>query len=1187
MGVRTCGRKSILLTAQLIVSVVVCSSSVLSHHLRPSFEDRAVDSQSTAQLAAGHTVQQNIDGGEVKRFTLELGVGESTQIRVKWLGLDLDIVLLDPDGQRLLTTSIPVRGVGPVPISIVAERPGTYSLEIRPVEQVKVTGTFEITCSRIHVATASDRNVLEAHRLVADGNQQRSKDAAIANYRAALERAQSSAEPLVEAYVLQKLGSAYISNKNVKDADTTYTSLIELRRELDDRRSLAYTLREIGADYRSYESPSKGINYYQQALLIAREIQDRQAESVILYSIGFAYARTGRMEAALDWYEQALSIQRERNDRLNEARTLNAIGGAYNVKGDQKKALAFYAQAAPVFRELNDPYREATALNNIGLAHDDLGQWQEAKDYYLAAISKFQALINPDVKACRTGSSSQTLGICNSLANTIDNMGELYNSMGDPESALQTFRGTLEIRKSLNQPQWIGSTLSRICYSFVLQGNLSNALINCNEALTYNRKAEDLRGSASTLTFLGMIYTSLNKPDDAARAFEEAIKLQTESGERRGEGITLNQFGLLYVSTSQPDKALDKYQQALKLWRATQDEDGETITLYNIARVERDQGNLESALNHIKQGLEIIESRRATLSSQKLSAAYFANKQNHYELEIDLQMLLAVEKRSDEFIAEALEANEHARGRQLLDALAESRVLNEAVQREITENPQLAEAVNRKLELGMSLRSKANSRTALLGGTHKTEELLSINTEIAKLTDEYDQLESKIRSLSPRYASLVKPVPLTVREIRDALDPNTLLLEYALGAKRSYVWAVTKDSIKAFQLEARDRIEAVANRLVHAVTARNRKEPNETFQQSKDREDQADKDFAVAATELSRLVIDPIASQLGQKRLVIVADGALQYVPFSALSPSQQATTPLIATHEIVSLPSASVLALQRRELANRKPAPLKLAVLADPVFDPQDQRVVDALASGGSNRKLHARNGNNGEQSLQTKPASASSNNTNSTLVSAQRDVGLNPDGTLPRLVKSRAEAAQISRLLPSNQSLKALDFKASRATALSGDLSKYQYVHFATHGVLSLEHPELSGIALSMVDEKGQKQDGYLRLYEIYNLNLPAELVVLSACETGVGKQIRGEGLIALTRGFMYAGAKRVVASLWKVDDSATAELMAQFYKEMFVNKRRPAEALQNAQVTISKQNRWRSPYYWAGFVLQGEWR
>jgi CHAT domain-containing protein len=347
------------------------------------------------------------------------------------------------------------------------------------------------------------------------------------------------------------------------------------------------------------------------------------------------------------------------------------------------------------------------------------------------------------------------------------------------------------------------------------------------------------------------------------------------------------------------------------------------------------------------------------------------------------------------------------------------------------------------------------------------------------------------------------------------------------------------------------------------------------------------------------MVIEPVASLLGQKRLVIVADGALQYVPFSALpisEPTAQGTktqsataatnvpTTLITNHELVSLPSASVLALQRRELANRKAAPLKLAVLADPVFDLEDSRVATELAKPNRNRK--GPNTNTTASKAQTPSKNTPAQNENSTLVSALRDVGLNPDGALRRLSFSRTEAADISRLVPAKESLKALDFDASRATALSGELSKYQYVHFATHGILSLEHPELSGIALSMVDRKGQKQDGYLRLYEIYNLDLPAELVVLSACETGVGKQIRGEGLIALTRGFMYAGSKRVVASLWKVNDSATA-LMAQFYKEMFVNGKSPAAALQAAQKSIASQKRWRSPYYWAGFVLQGEWR
>jgi CHAT domain-containing protein len=169
----------------------------------------------------------------------------------------------------------------------------------------------------------------------------------------------------------------------------------------------------------------------------------------------------------------------------------------------------------------------------------------------------------------------------------------------------------------------------------------------------------------------------------------------------------------------------------------------------------------------------------------------------------------------------------------------------------------------------------------------------------------------------------------------------------------------------------------------------------------------------------------------------------------------------------------------------------------------------------------------------------------------------------------------------------LKALDFDASRTTATSAELSQYRMVHFATHGLLNTEHPELSGIVLSLIDKQGQPQDGFLRAHEIYNLTLPAELVVLSGCKTGLGKEIRGEGLVGLTRGFMYAGAARVAVSLWDVNDAATAELMKRFYRAMLVEGLRPAAALRAAQVSLWKQKKWRTPYYWAAFQLQGEWK
>jgi CHAT domain-containing protein len=274
----------------------------------------------------------------------------------------------------------------------------------------------------------------------------------------------------------------------------------------------------------------------------------------------------------------------------------------------------------------------------------------------------------------------------------------------------------------------------------------------------------------------------------------------------------------------------------------------------------------------------------------------------------------------------------------------------------------------------------------------------------------------------------------------------------------------------------------------------------------------------------------------------------------------------LIAAHEIVYLPSASVLALLRREAAARTPAPKTLAVLADPVFSDQDERVSRLSAEGQRDAR----------QSMNQRA-----------LVRAWEDVsGSDASTRLERLSGSAQEADAITARVPAAQQLKALGFAANRATATDPVLSQYRILHFATHAVINNVHPELSGLVLSLVDEQGRAQDGFLRAHEIFNLKLPAELAVLSACRTALGKEVKGEGVISLARGFMYAGAPRVVVSLWAVRDVETTNLMAQFYRQLLGTQRRsPAAALRAAQAEM-----WRKglpPYYWAAFVLQGEWK
>ena len=409
------------------------------------------------------------------------------------------------------------------------------------------------------------------------------------------------------------------------------------------------------------------------------------------------------------------------------------------------------------------------------------------------------------------------------------------------------------------------------------------------------------------------------------------------------------------------------------------------------------------------------------------------------------------------------------------------------------------------------------------------------------------------------------------------LDGNTMLLEYSLGEERSYVFAVTQTAVTSHELARRSEIDGEARLVYSLLTARNHYIKGETIAQRESRLSRLETEFDHAAARLAKLVLEPVANQIKGKgtRLLIVSDGALQYIPFAALpmppAPGLQSPLPLVAEHEIVNLPSASVLGVIRQAASGRKAPPKAVAVLADPVFARDDIRVQKSA-------RLPARKN--------MEDASPVASLSLEHLTRSVADISAGNGQSLPRLRFTRREADAITAITPGQVS-KILDFKANRAAATSPDLAQYRIVHFATHGLLDSEHPEFSGLVLSMVDEQGRPQNGFLELQDIYNLNLPVDLVVLSACETGLGKAINGEGMIGLTRGFMYAGATRVVASLWEVSDIVTAELMERFYRAMEVEGMSPAAALRAAQIQMWRQKHRQSPYFWAAFQIQGEWR
>jgi len=839
----------------------------------------------------------------------------------------------------------------------------------------------------------------------------------------------------------------------------------------------------------------------------------------------------GRYELKLEELRAAAEPDRNRivaQKLFAEAKALRN----QRTQSSYQQSIEKYETALPIWHNLDEKLMEAFTFHEVGMIYGDIGLYQKAIDSHAKAAALYKEL-----------------KLLRDEASVLINIGWVFGELEDTQQRLEMYDRAAEIYRAIGDVDPV--LISNFGSTYAKLGQYQRALAIHLRVLEMRRTLRDVAGQAITLNNIGDCYDHLGDKTKALDFYYQSLALMRQGTNHFYTASVLIHIGLAYQALGQYEKALDYLNQTLKIRQTINDRRGVAITLFNIARVERDRGNLSDARKHIEEAIAVVEWLRPKVSSQQLRASFFASVQQYREFQIDLLMRLHQQNPLQHADREAFNASETGRARSLLELLTEA---NTEIRNDV--DPVLLE---RRRTLGDSIAEKAESQMRLLNGKHTEEQAEAALREITALTIEYEQVEARIRETSPQYAALVQPVPLGVEETqRQVLDADTLLLEYSLGEEKSFLWAVTPDSLKTYELPKRAIIEPLARRVYELLTACNQSVPNETLEQRRRRLELADAEYSKAAASLSQILLGPAAAELKNKRLLIVSEGVLQFVPFAGL-PDPTSSRSLIVDHEVVTAPSASVLALLRHETAKRKPATKTLAVFADPVFSSNDPRV--ALA-----RLAHAAG------DAKTDP------------VRSAAESGI---GDLRRLRFSRQEADEIVRFANGESKLEAVDFRATRALATSAELGQYRIIHFATHGLINNQHPELSGIVLSLVDEQGRQQNGFLRLYDLYNLKLSAELVVLSACQTALGKEVRGEGLVGLTRGFMYAGAPRVVASLWQIDDRASAEFMKRFYQGLLGQKLRPAAALRAAQVSMQSDKRWHAPHYWAAFTLQGEWK
>jgi CHAT domain-containing protein/tetratricopeptide (TPR) repeat protein len=848
---------------------------------------------------------------------------------------------------------------------------------------------------------------------------------------------------------------------------------------------------------------------------------------------------------------------------LSEGERLRDKGNAVSIQN----AVAQFERGARLWASLNEDFEEAIGRYGFGWSCNMLGEYQKAIPSFRRSLELGKGLNDPWVEALAISGIGWSL---------------LY--IGDPEQALPHFARSLELRHGLGDTKGEGITLYGIGWCQSLMENDRQALESFNESLKIRQALNDKRGEALTLSGLGDICRRLGRGYEALTHLSRAIEMLREAGHKYGEANALSSMGWALSALGRYDEALETFDKALSLRREVGDRAGEAATLFGMGKTQGRKGELGLARETMKLALLLIESLRAGGSSIQLRTYYFASVQEYYEFYIDVLMRLHRERPSAGYAAEALQASERARARSLLDLLVESRAdIREGI------DPHLLE---RRTELQRKLSLVAGrQRQSFLGGK---AESAALSQELALLATQLEELETEVRSLSPRFAALTQPEMLSVAGIQSLLDSETLLLEYSLGDRQSYLWVVGAGTFNSYELPPRAEIESTASLANKLLTARNDHEAGETSSQWRDRVRRSEAQYEQVARRLSRMILGPVAGLLARKRLVFIAPGKLQLVSFAALpdptgdvepavereaadprglggGPEARSDfVPMLENHEIGYAASASILALLRVDRRQHNRGLKTLAMFADPVFSKDDERIT------ATSRRRRQR---------ATATASVTRAGKSGEMASGP---GESLDFGLPRLFATRTEAEQIASLVAHDERMIAMSFAANRDRAMSGELGRYRNVHFATHSIIDSTHPVLSAVALSLVDKNGKAREGFLRMHEIFNLRLSAELVTLSGCRSGLGKEIKGEGLMALTRAFMYAGAPRVAVSLWSLDDTATASLMVRFYRKLFgPDHPSPAAALRLAQLEMRRESRWQSPYYWAGFVLQGEWR
>ena len=864
----------------------------------------------------------------------------------------------------------------------------------------------------------------------------------------------------------------------------------------------------VGIRRSDYETAQHVLN---EARELSGELKYRDGEAQTQLQIGILQYELGESPKSEEALNSALQIWQEQPNKRGEAQARTTLGEVYIVLDRPENAIAELKNAEASWRSLGD----ATELVNNLLDQDLLairqGQWQTA----LTLLNEAQGLlVEKEAEPFLAGKVAMS-------------MGDVYEAYGQFETSLAYYREALtlyrdvarEVRAGIDAGNQVARLQARL-------HDYEGARKQIEEALATSVSiGNNLNIGLSHETF-GRIWLEAGSYESARTEFLSAINYLTTGKAPRPAARAQSYLGQTEYLLGNFTAASKAYEKALTFFESIVDYTNEAALRYGLGKLALKQRRFDEAEKQLKRSIELTKQLRENAASKDLRSSFLASVHGRYEAYVELLMTRFASTGNRDFEKQAFEASESGRALALLDSLRSQ-------QKEIrhASDPLLlieeAKLQNREQQLRDSL-AELVSR----GGS--VQDRQKINADLTDVRSRYETLQARINT-NAKFTNLLWPEP-DYNKIKDQLiDSNTTLLEYSLGDTNSFAWIVTQNGLTSRRLEDKRIIETAVDQLLTLL-----------------RKPLIDSDDEVrlqtAVNEVSRLVLEPFSDQLHTSRLIVIADGGLQRVPFQVLKAFPSANEPLVAQFEIVDAPSASALASVRQERMHRQSGAKMVVGFGDAIFAEDPSKPIPA--------------------------------DTKATQADATRNLG-----TLPTLFNAKRELRAIEDLT-GNDAAFYTKYAATRDNFLNVNFSQFRIVHVVTHGILNDVEPQLSGLYLTRVDSNNHPLAGFVGLTDIYKMNTSVDLVVLSACQTALGKELRGEGLIGLTRGFMYAGAASVVATLWQVDDAASAELMKYFYTYLLRDGMTPPAALRAAQNKIRSQPKWRSPYYWAGFTIQGDY-